>query len=135
MAKALSYTQMTLRECRDRGYIVAKAEKFNAYAGPFGRREDLFGFIDIIALDPKQGILGIQSTGPNGHSQHRKAMLENTSVLEWLRCGGRVELWSWRKLLLQKGGKARRWAPRIEPITMENFPAAVRDKVILRQSE
>lgn len=119
--KTLSYTSRTLRECRARGYICDKAEKFNAYAGPFGRREDLFNFIDIIYLDRANGIVAIQSTGPSGHSQHRRKILENEFALEWLKCGGKIELWSWRKLLLKRGGKARRWTPRIENITEDNF--------------
>jgi len=121
VSKKLSYTQRTLRECRARGYICDKAEKFNAYAGPFGRREDLFGFIDIIILDPQKGIVAIQSTGPSGHAQHRKAILENEFALEWLKCGGKIEIWSWRKLLKHKGGKLRLWIPRIEPITANMF--------------
>lgn len=119
--KGLSYTQLTLRDCRERGYICDKAEKFNAYAGPFGRREDLFGFIDIIYLDPLKGIVAIQSTGPSGHSSHRKAILENPNALEWLKVGGKIELWSWRKILKKRGGKLRIWSPRIEDITLETF--------------
>jgi hypothetical protein len=119
--KGLSYTQRTLRECRNRGYICAIAEKWNAYAGPFGQHEDLFGFIDIVALVPVRGILAIQSTGPHGHADHRKKILENDTAIEWLRCGGHVELWSWRKLKRKRGGELRVWTPRIEPITIDMF--------------
>lgn len=118
--KRLNYTQKTLRECRMRGRICDKTERWNAYAGPFGKREDLFGFIDLIALDP-EGIIAIQSTGPSGHNDHKKKILHNEWALEWLRCGGKIELWSWRKLLVKCGGKERRWYPRIEPITIEMF--------------
>ena len=119
--KGLSYTQRTLRECRARGLICDKAEKFNAYAGPFGRREDLFGFIDIVILDPQRGIVAIQSTGPHGHSQHRRAILENEFAYEWLKCGGKIELISWSKKLKHRKGKLRIWMPRIEPITTDMF--------------
>lgn len=119
--KGLSYTQRTLRECRERGYICDKAEKFNAFAGPFGIRQDLFGFIDIIYLDPQKGIVAIQSTGPSGHNQHRKKILENEFALEWLKCDGKIELWSWHKLLKKRGGKLRVWSPRIEEITLKNY--------------
>ena len=117
MSKGLSYTQRTLRECRRRGYNCAVAEKFNAYAGPFGIRQDLFGFIDIIALDVSaRRIIAIQSTGPSGHARHRRAIIDNPNASDWLRCGGVIELWSWRKLLVKRGGKLRRWEPRIERI-------------------
>jgi len=111
-----SYTQMTLQKLRDEGCCVDKCEKFNAYAGPFGRREDLFGFIDIIALRPGVGIVAIQSTGPNGHAEHRRKILANEFVPLWLEVGGKIELWSWRKILTKPGGKQRIWQPRIENI-------------------
>lgn len=118
--KGLSYTQRTLRECRNRGRICDRAEHWNAYAGPHGLRQDLFGFIDIVCLDPT-GIVAIQCTGPSGHSSHKKKILENEHAPEWLKSGGRIELWSWRKLLVKRGGKAQRWTPRIEHIDMGNF--------------
>ena len=121
MGKGLSYTQRTLRELRRRGLIAAVVERWNQYAGPHGSRQDLFGFIDIIALDPKRGIIAIQSTGPSGHAMHRKKVLQNETALEWLACGGLIELWSWRKLLVKRGGKARRWSSRIEHIIEEMF--------------
>lgn len=115
------YTSMTLAELRERGCLVEKVEKFNAYAGPHGQREDAFGFIDLIVIDPGRGIVGVQCTGPNGHAEHRQKILANEFAPAWLRAGGKIELWSWRKLLVQRGGKARRWTPRIEGITLKAF--------------
>ena len=118
--RSLSYTQRTLRELRKRGVISDICEKFNPYAGPFGKRIDLFGFIDLISLYPTK-IVAIQSTGPSGHSQHRRKILENEFALEWLKSGGEIELWSWRKLLKKRGGKLKLWQPRVEIITEEMF--------------
>ena len=117
-----NYTSMTLASLREAGCCVDKVEKFNAYAGPFGRREDAFGFIDIIALEPQRGIVAIQSTGPNGHAEHKRKILANEFARIWLECGGHIDLWSWRKLLVKPGGKAKRWKPRIEQLTLEEFP-------------
>ncbi len=116
-----NYTTMTLRFLRDQGCCVDKVEKFNRFAGPFGHREDAFGFIDIIALDPSRGIIAVQSTGPSGHSEHKKKILACEFAKTWLECGGKIELYSWRKLLVKQGGKARRWQPRIEAITEDDF--------------
>ena len=109
-----NYTMLTLHKLRDEGCVVDKVEKFNSFAGPFGRREDAFGFIDIIALRPGVGIVAIQSTGPSGHSEHRRKIVTSECAVAWLACGGLIELWSWRKLLVKRGGKARCWQPRIE---------------------
>ena len=117
--KRLNYTQKTLRYLREQGLIVDKAERFNPYAGKFGIRQDLFGFIDLIALDPQEGIIGIQSTSGNQHSKHRKAIIENENVEEWLKCGGKIWLISWSKKKIKRDGKALRWFPRVEKITLE----------------
>lgn len=118
MASSLSPTQRTLRELRNQGRICGIVERFNQHAGPFGIRQDLFGFIDIIALDPERGIIGVQSCGQAFSEHYRKITEERyQECFEWLRCGGKVELWGWRKVKLKRGGKAMRWSPRVVEIT------------------
>ena len=117
----LSPTQRTLRELRSMGRVCGIVERFNSHAGPFGVRQDLCGFIDLIALDPERGIVGVQCCAGSGHAAHRRKILEECTqeAIEWLRCGGKIELWSWSKRKLKRGGKAMRWMPRVEEITME----------------
>jgi len=123
MAKGLSPTQRTLRELRNQGRICGIVERFNQYVGPHGIRQDLFGFIDLIALCPERGIIGVQCCGQTGHKSHLVKITEERTeeALAWLECGGKIELWSWRKVKLKRGGKALRWQPRIEEITREHF--------------
>lgn len=121
--KGLSPTQRTLRELRSRGLKAGIVEKFNQHAGPFGIRQDLFGIIDIIALDFGRGVVGIQSTGQD-FSGHMKKMHEEHAqdCVDWLRTPGAVlELWGWRKLLARRGGKQQLWTPRIHVFTIEEF--------------
>ena len=123
MAKGLSPTQRTLRALREQGRICAIAEKWNPFGGPFGVRKDLLGFIDVIVLDPERGIGGIQSTG-QAFKAHVDKILDSEcsqAVIEWLKCGGFVEVWGWRKTKLRKGAKAMRWNPRVREITQEDF--------------
>ena len=125
---ALSPTQRTLRELRNRGMICGIVERFNRYAGPHGIRQDLFGFIDIIALDPVRGIVGVQSCGQAFAEHYRKITEErNEECREWLKCGGKVELWGWRKVKLKRGGAAIRWQPRIKEITQKELDEGVGD--------
>jgi hypothetical protein len=83
-----------------------------------GFRKDLFGFIDLIALDPERGIIGIQSCGQSFKAHLDKILNSECTenVIEWLKCGGKLELWSWRKILLKRGGRAKVWRPRIKEI-------------------
>lgn len=129
----ISYTARTKRYLQDQGVIVGKTENFNPYGGApkndgsgttFGVRQDLFGFIDMIALYPgNRGIVAIQSTGPSGHSAHKRKILNDCTELAqaWLNSGGKIELWSWQQKLVKKGGKQMRWQPRVEEITMDMF--------------
>jgi hypothetical protein len=118
--RGISPVQRTLRELRNRGMIADITERFVHQAGPFGKKFDLFGFLDLIYLDnQRKKIVGVQVTGQHGHADHKKKILGecNENATEWLRCGGVIELWSWRKLKLFRGSKAVRWTARIEPIT------------------
>lgn len=118
----LSPTQRTLKSLREKGLKSAIVEKFNRFVGKCGIRQDLFGIIDIISLDPNTGVIGVQSTGQD-FSGHKKKLLEDRSkeCRDWLSVPGTsLELWGWRKVKLKRGGKAIRWKPRVAHITLEN---------------
>ena len=115
----LSPTQRTLKAMREQGRICGVVERFNRFVGPHGIRQDFLGFIDIIGIDPEDGIIGIQSCGQDFAGHIRKMTEErNENMFEWLK-HGKVELWGWRKVLLKRGGKAKRWKPRIADFWLE----------------
>ncbi len=120
---ATSPTQRTIRELKNQGRRCAIVEKFNAFVGPHGVRQDLFGIIDVIALDPERGVVGVQSCGQAFAAHERKFFEERAQeCVDWLSTPGTVlELWGWRKVKLARGGKALRWSPRIREFTLEDF--------------
>ena len=119
----LSPTQRTLKAMREQGRICGIVERFNAHIGPHGIRQDLFGFIDIIALDPIEGIVAVQSCG-QAFSEHIRKLTEerNEDMVEWLK-HGKVELIGWRKIKIRLAsggyGKAMRWTPRMADFTLD----------------
>ncbi len=120
---SLSPTQRTLRELRNQGRVCAIVERWIGHVGPRGIRQDLFGIIDIIALDPERGVVGVQSCG-SSFSEHVRKLLDDRaqSCVDWLMTPGTVfELWGWRKVKLKRGGKAMRWRPRIREFTLDDF--------------
>lgn len=119
-SKGLSPVQRTLKALRDRGLVCAIVEKFNQYAGPFGRHEDLFNIIDIIALGP-EGVIGIQACGSDFARHKEKILVEKyQETSDWLNTPGTsLELWAWRKIKVKRGGKAMVWKPRVEVIELE----------------
>ena len=113
-----SPTQRSIKFCKEQGRIVGIVERFNAYAGKFGIRQDLFGFIDLICIDPVDGIVAVQSFG-QAYSEHVRKLQDerNEPMYEWLK-HAKLELIGWRKVKLKRGGKAMRWKPRIADITI-----------------
>lgn len=120
---SLSPTQRTLRALREQGRIAAIVEKWNAHAGPFGIRQDLFGIVDVLALDPVRGFVGVQSCGQAFAAHYRKLTEEKAQEsLDWMRTpGGVLELWSWRKVKAKRGGKALVWRARVHTFTVEDI--------------
>lgn len=116
----MSPVQRTIRELKNNGRRCAIVEKWNPYVGPHGIRQDLFGIIDILALDPEQGVIGIQCCGGDFRKHFRKMTEERAQEsMDWLQTPGTVlELWGWRKLLMKRGGKAKVWRPRIVRIKL-----------------
>lgn len=109
---------------RDRGCTAAVVEKWNQYAGPHGIRQDLFGIIDVLALEPGQtGCLGVQCCAGSGMAAHRTKILDAETTALWLAAGNRLELHGWRKVKLRRGGKAERWSPRVELFSAQGEPA------------
>ncbi len=122
-------TQRTLAAMREQGRVCGIVEKFNSFAGPYGIRQDLFGFIDIIAIDPVQGVVAIQSCGQDW-SGHVKKMLgeRNENMFAWIKHAP-IELWAWRKVKLKRGGKAMRWAPRVGDVRLlENGDLVIEER-------
>lgn len=127
----LSPTQRTLKELKEQGFVCDIVEKWNAYAK---RRKDLFGIVDILALDPTRGFLGVQCTG-NDYSGHLKKLTEEKAqeCMDWLSTpGGCLELWAWRRVKVKRGGKAKIWRPRIKILTLDDFrdPLAIDDSLL-----
>ncbi len=117
--RGISPVQRTLRELRQQGCLCDIVERFNSFAGPFGKRMDLFGFLDLIALGPDNRIIGIQACGQD-FAAHKRKILENEYAPQWVLCA-RIQLWGWSKRKLKRGGKAMRWQARIEEITKETW--------------
>lgn len=123
MPKGLSATQRTLRALREQGLVCAIVEKWNPYGGPHGIRQDLFGIVDVLALDPRRGFVGVQCCSGT-HAAHMRKMTEDKAqeCLDWLKTpGGVLELWSWSKRKKKRGGKQLIWVPRIHIFELGEF--------------
>jgi hypothetical protein len=125
VSKGLSPTQRTLRALREQGRVCDIVERYIAQVGPHGLRRDLFNIIDVLALDPQRGVVGVQSCGES-FAAHERTLLEVRAqeCIDWLSTPGTaLELWGWRKVKLKRGGVAMRWQPRVREFTLADFPS------------
>ena len=111
-----SPTQRTLKYYRDLHWTCQVVEKWVPIAK---KRIDLFGCIDIIAIQQGAGIIGIQATSGTNQSQRRTKAMAEPELRTWLEAGGRFWVVSWSK----KGaaGKRKLWTIRQEEITLEDL--------------
>lgn len=122
----ISPTQRTLAFLKEEGYLVSIVERWipiPSFPGG-GQRKDMFGIIDIIALDLKNGrCLGIQSTG-SAYSEHFKKITGEGKemAIAWLSipCHD-LYLYGWRKIKKVRGGKQMVWSPRIYKFELKDF--------------
>jgi hypothetical protein len=107
----MSPTQRALKDVRSLGFTAQVVEKWNPFAHI---RQDLFGIIDIVAVMPGFGILGIQATSGSNHAARRTKSVAEPRLATWLASGGRFEIWSYA----QQGarGKRKLWTLRREEI-------------------
>lgn len=124
----ISPTQRTLALLREQGRVCGVVERFNAFVGPYGIRQDFLGFADIICVDPEKGIIAVQSCG-QAFSAHKKKILEERTenVTAWIKHAP-IELIGWRKVKLERGGKALRWKPRIGDVKLVDGKLTIEER-------
>lgn len=112
----MSPTQRTLKKLRDEGWTAWIVEKWNAHAKI---RQDLFGFIDIVAIKSGEPVLGVQATSGSNTSARVKKAIEIPALRTWLETGSKFTVWGWKK----KGARSKRktWQVNEYPIHLEDL--------------
>lgn len=115
----MSPTARALQQLRREGWLASVTEKWNPGARV---RQDLFGFIDILAIKADHhGCLGIQVT-TTGHMADRYAKMTSEPVVGrlkiWLAAGNAVQILGWSK----KGARGKRkvWTLTIREVVLLN---------------
>ena len=95
----MSPTQRSLKLLRSEGYTAEVVEKF---IPKICIRRDLYGFIDILAMQPGKGFLGVQACHISDVSKRRaKIRAEEKSVI-FLLSGAKIEIHGWDKSKLKR---------------------------------
>jgi hypothetical protein len=91
---AASPTQLSLKELRERGYYAEVVERYNSFTK---RKNDLFGFIDILCLGEGH-VLGVQTTSYGNVSSRVNKIKEHENYAKVTDCGIKIEVHGWRKV-------------------------------------
>jgi hypothetical protein len=102
-------------EARKLGFVAGVVERFNSFTK---RRNDLFGFADLVLMQPGVGIVAVQATSGDHHADRKAKLLAEPRCRTWIESGGIAELWTWAKQ--GERGKAKRWTLRRERIALED---------------
>jgi hypothetical protein len=121
-------TQRTLQFYKDRSFQCGIVERWvpNPKAPGGGFRKDLFSIIDVIAVSPEEGIIGIQSTGTDFSGHWKKLTQEKVQESrQWILSGGKLVLISWTK----KKNQTKRlvWTPKLREINLTDLLYEERD--------
>ena len=102
-------TQRSLKHLRGEGYTVGIVEHWNPFAHI---RQDLFGFVDLVALDPKfMQVIFVQTTSGSNVSARVQKIEVNPHYATAKAAGVRVEVHGWSKR--GERGKRKTWQLRI----------------------
>lgn len=89
----MSPLQRSLKKLRDEGWMVAKTEHWNAFSRT---RQDLFGFIDLLALRG-HNTLALQVTSGSNSSAREQKIRGLAQAGIWLAAGNRIVIHAWAK--------------------------------------
>jgi len=110
----VSPTARSLLYLRKRGCLAATVERWNAYAKV---RQDLFGFADIIAVEPLfRGASAIQACVTGDQSKRLAKIHASAKARMWLRASNRIYIMAWSK----RGQREKRklWSLSLTTVTL-----------------
>ena len=103
---AESPTTLTLRSLRKEGYLAAVTEKWNQHAKI---RQDLFGFVDVLAVTRNE-TLAVQCTSWSNISSRVKKITEHENIGAVREANWRIQVWGWKK-------EKNRWVKKVVDIS------------------
>jgi hypothetical protein len=111
-------TARSLDLLRKDGWHAQVVERYLAFARV---RQDLFGFIDLVAIKEGEPLLAVQATSTSNLASRVNKALESPLLRVWLSTGARFECWGWS--LKGAAGKRKLWTLSRRVLTLADAPA------------
>lgn len=117
---AESPTSRTLNWLKKQGMIAGVVERYNSHTK---RKNDLFGFIDVVAI-AGGATIGVQATSAD-HVADRASKIINECphAVTWLNAENFIWVVGWSKK--GKAGKRKLWTPTVREIVLQGEQLAV----------
>jgi hypothetical protein len=88
-------TQRSLKHLREQGQVPEVVQRWNSFAR---KSLDLWGFLDIISLNPTKGeIVGVQATSLSNVAARIKKITAHPNLSAVRACGIRILVQGWGK--------------------------------------
>jgi hypothetical protein len=122
MAKQ-SPTSRALALYRELGFKIEKVEQRLPIPGKYVTR-DLFNCIDLVAVKPGVGVVGIQATSGANHAARVAKAKAEECLRVWIESGGRFEVVSFSAKCSDGRGSRKVITPRREELRIEDLTTA-----------
>lgn len=113
-----SPTARTLAWLKDSGYLAGVVERHNTFSG---KKTDLFGFVDIVAVKNTETV-GVQATSGAHVAERVAKIVALDTARTWLDGGRRILVVGWRRYRKPEDG--RWWRPVLREVRMEDLSDA-----------
>lgn len=91
---AISPTQLSLKMMREQGYYAEVVERYNSFTR---KRNDLFGFVDVLCLKAGE-VVGVQTTSYSNMSARINKIREHENFQMVCDSGIRIVVHGWHKV-------------------------------------
>lgn len=81
-----------------KGWLIGVVERWIPYARI---RKDLFGFIDLVAIDPEFNIYGIQATSQSNVNARINKIKNHKNYERVKKSKMKIEVWGWKKKIVK----------------------------------
>ena len=96
---------------------MAITEHWNSWSKT---RVDLFSFIDVLAIAPRNSVLAVQTTSGANVAKRISKILSLPAAKVWLETGSTIVVHGWRKLK-PRGTKVPKWHCLERYVTLDMF--------------
>lgn len=121
-SKGPSPTARAMKFYRELGFLIEKVEQRLPHC--FITR-DLFNVIDLVAIKPGVGIVGVQATSGANHASRRTKALAEPLLRKWFESGGRFEVISFAERCIAGPGSKKKWTPRRDEVSVDELTSDV----------